>query len=59
MIDGQVDIIQSLRQPGSTMKPFVYSLGFMKLRLTLDSPIYDIPSKFGNDEPDNADGAFR
>lgn len=41
-IDGQVDIIQSRRQPGSSIKPFVYSLGFMKQPLTLDTPIYDL-----------------
>jgi membrane carboxypeptidase/penicillin-binding protein PbpC len=23
-IDGQVDVIKSLRQPGSTVKPFLY-----------------------------------
>ena len=55
-IDGQVDMIQSSRQPGSTIKPFIYALGFMKLALSIDSPIYDIRMKIGEDEPNNADG---
>jgi len=55
-IDGQVDILQSQRQPGSSIKPLLYALGFMKLPLTIDSPIYDIPFVIGNDRPNNADG---
>jgi len=41
-IDGQVDIITSKRQCGSTMKPLIYANAFLKNRyLTPDSPIYD------------------
>lgn len=58
-IDGQVDIIQSARQPGSTIKPFVYALWFMNLALTIDSPIYDIPLTVWGNTPQNADGSFR
>ena len=57
-IDGQVDIVQSARQPGSTMKPLVYGLGFMNLPLTLDSPIYDTEMRVGANRPNNADGEF-
>lgn len=57
-IDGKVDIVQSLRQPWSTIKPFIYSLGFLKLPLTLDTTIYDIPFKVWNNEPQNVDGKF-
>lgn len=57
-IDGQVDVIQSPRQPGSTVKPFVFALGFMNLALTIDSPIYDIPFRIGNNTPQNSDGLF-
>lgn len=57
-IDGQVDIIQSKRQPGSTIKPFVYSLGFWTLALTMDSPIYDVNFKIWENTPQNADGKF-
>lgn len=57
-IDGQVDIIQSSRQPGSTIKPFVYALWFMNLALTIDSPIYDIPMNIWWNTPQNADWTF-
>ncbi len=57
-IDGQVDMIQSMRQPWSTIKPFIYSLWFMKLPLALDSPIYDLRMKIDKDEPNNADWGF-
>jgi membrane carboxypeptidase/penicillin-binding protein PbpC len=58
-IDGQVDIIQSNRQPWSTVKPLIYALWFIKLALTIDSPIYDIKMKIWKDEPNNVDGTFR
>lgn len=57
-IDGQVDMIQSSRQPWSTIKPLIYALWFMKLALTIDSPIYDIRMKIGDDTPNNADWWF-
>lgn len=57
-IDWQVDIIQSPRQPWSSIKPFVYALGFMNLALTIDSPIYDIPFSIGSNTPQNADWSF-
>ncbi len=41
-IDGQVDIITSKRQCGSTIKPLIYANAFLKNRyLTPDSPVYD------------------
>jgi penicillin-binding protein 1A len=58
-IDGNVDIVQSLRQPWSTIKPFIYALGFLKLPLTLDTTIYDIPFKVWNNDPQNVDGKFQ
>ncbi|HKL43762.1 MAG TPA: transglycosylase domain-containing protein [Candidatus Absconditabacterales bacterium] len=57
-IGGQNDMIRNARQVGSSMKPFIYSLGFSILPLTLDTPIYDIPFKIGPDRPNNADGKF-
>ncbi len=55
-IAGKVDMVQQLRQPGSSIKPLVYAYGFMNLPLTIDTPIYDIPFKIGNDAPNNNDG---
>ncbi len=57
-IDGKVDMVQQLRQPGSTIKPLVYSYGFMTLPLTIDTPIYDIAFKIGNDTPNDNDGQY-
>jgi len=57
-IDGQVDMVQAKRQPGSIIKPLLYSLWFMNMKLAIDSPIYDIPLKIGNNEPQNADWEF-
>ncbi len=55
---GQNDMVKSSRQIWSTMKPFIYALGFSLLPLTLDTPIYDIPFKVWKDRPNNADGKF-
>lgn len=57
-IDGNVDMVQQPRQPGSSIKPFVYAFGFMNLPLTIDTTIYDLKFKVGKDEPNNADGGF-
>ncbi len=57
-IDWNVDVIQRQRQPGSTIKPFWYALGFMKTPLTIDTNIFDIPFKVWTYDPDNADGKF-
>lgn len=57
-IDGQVDMVRAARQPWSIIKPFVYGLWFMNVKLTLDSPIYDVKMKIGSYEPQNADGKF-
>lgn len=57
-IAGKVDMVLQSRQPGSTIKPLVYAYGFMKLPLAIDTPIYDIPFKIGNDQPNNNDAAY-
>ena len=57
-IKWQNDMIRAPIQPGSSIKPFWYSLGFMKLPLTLDTQIFDINFKIGDYDPQNADGKF-
>jgi penicillin-binding protein 1A len=42
-IEGKNDIIRRKRQIGSSIKPFIYALGFETLPITLDTPILDIP----------------
>ncbi|MBP6909988.1 hypothetical protein KBC03_00055 [Patescibacteria group bacterium] len=51
-------MVQQSRQPGSTIKPLVYAFGFMNLPLSIDTPIYDIAFKVGNDTPNDNDGLF-
>jgi membrane peptidoglycan carboxypeptidase len=56
-IDGKVNVALRSRQPGSSFKPFVYALAFYN-RYSPASAIYDVPTKFGPDEPQNYDGKF-
>jgi penicillin-binding protein 1C len=44
-IDGQYNAALSLRQPGSTMKPFVYSLALSR-GYTRDTVVFDTPTQF-------------
>ena len=44
-IDGQYNAALSSRQPGSTMKPFIYSLALMR-GYTRDTVIFDTPTQF-------------
>jgi penicillin-binding protein 2D len=47
-IAGQVDVIQSKRQPGSTFKPYVYEAALKDRKITLASTLHDVPTNFGN-----------
>ena len=44
-IDGQYNAALALRQPGSTMKPFIYSLALMD-GYTRDTVVFDVPTQF-------------
>ena len=71
-IDGQYNATLSLRQPGSAMKPFIYSLALMN-GYTRDTVVFDTPTQFStvckpSDNfnntspcyaPQNYDGKFR
>jgi membrane peptidoglycan carboxypeptidase len=57
-IDGEVNIITSLKQPGSSMKPLIYARAFEKNNLSTDTPIFDVETDFGNYTPKNFDGKF-
>lgn len=62
--DGQVNVTTSLRQPGSSFKPFTYVTG-LKKGFTPSTLIMDVQTKFpgGAGQPDyepvNYDGKFR
>jgi membrane peptidoglycan carboxypeptidase len=56
--DGNVNIITSKRQPGSSFKPIVYTLAISKNPIGPDTPVFDLKTKFGNWEPNNYDENF-
>ena len=56
---GFVDMTRALRSPGSTLKPFVYGLGFEDGLVHPDTLIRDAPVAFGRYAPQNFDGQFR
>ena len=55
---GNVNVITSMRQPGSSFKPIVYSLAISKNPIGPDTPIFDLKTKFGEWEPNNYDEKF-
>ena len=71
-IDGKVNVTTSLRQPGSSFKPFVYATAFEK-GYTPDTVVFDLQTQFStscaatdyaNDtppcySPSNYDGTFK
>ena len=62
--DGQVNVVMSSRQPGSTIKPVTYATAFAK-GYSPSSMLLDVPTKFPGAtadkpyEPQNYDGKFR
>ncbi|MBA3813615.1 MAG: penicillin-binding protein 1C [Alphaproteobacteria bacterium] len=55
---GQVDFIRAFRSPGSTLKPFIYALGFDYGLLKPTSYMLDDRRRFGSYLPDNFDKTF-
>ena len=56
--DGQVNILTSRRQPGSSFKPFVYAAAFEK-GYSPSTVLFDVETDFGgNYQPQNFDGKF-
>lgn len=59
---GQNDGVLALRQPGSTLKPFVYQLAMERLGFTAATALPDVeltlPTKDGTFRPNNYDGRF-
>ncbi len=59
---GQNDGVLARRQPGSTLKPFVYELAMEKLGMTAATLLPDVPQDFegggGVFHPNNYDGRF-
>ena len=57
-IAGQVDGALAKRSPGSTLKPFIYALGFDQGVLHPQTVLRDVPTSFGPFTPENFDGRF-
>ena len=54
-----VNVITSKLQPGSSFKPFVYSLAMLKNQIWTRTPVYDVETTFPGDyKPKNFDGRF-
>ena len=56
---GQVDMTSALRSPGSTLKPFIYGLGFEDGLLHPETLIDDRPARYGGYTPENFDLTFQ
>jgi len=57
-LGGYMDMTRALRSPGSTLKPFVYAIGFDDALIEPQSRLMDVPSRFGDYVPDNFDKRF-
>lgn len=55
---GEVNGTLARRSPGSTLKPFLYALGFDQGILHPQTVLRDVPSSFGPYTPENFDGRF-
>lgn len=58
-IDGQVDGTRALRSPGSTLKPFIYALGFDQGLIHPETVLKDSPLHYGLYSPKNYDQDFK
>jgi penicillin-binding protein 1C len=56
---GQVDMTQALRSPGSTLKPFIYGLGFEDGLIHPATLIDDKPVRYGSYMPHDFDNTFQ
>ncbi len=56
---GQVDMTQAVRSPGSTLKPFIYGMGFEDGLVHPETLIDDRPIRCGNYAPENFDLTFQ
>ncbi len=55
-IDGNVNVADSLRQPGSSFKPFAYATAFKNPEYSPSKIIYDFQTDFGKYIPHNYNG---
>ena len=58
-IEGQVNITNSKRSPGSTLKPFIYALALEKGLIHYRTMLKDTPQNFNEYTPDNYGSVFK
>ncbi|MGE0524180.1 MAG: penicillin-binding protein 1C [Variibacter sp.] len=56
---GQVDMTQALRSPGSTLKPFIYGIGFEDGLIHPETLVEDRPFRYGSYAPENFDLTYQ
>jgi penicillin-binding protein 1C len=56
---GAIDMVETLRSPGSTLKPLIYGLGFEQGIIHPETLIEDRPTRFGSYRPENFDDDFQ
>ena len=56
---GQVDMTTAVRSPGSTLKPFIYGLGFEDGFIHPETFVDDRPVRYGAYAPENFDLAYQ
>lgn len=55
---GQVNMVEHVRSPGSTLKPFIYGLGFDDGIIHPETILEDIPTVYGDYAPSNFKDIF-
>ncbi len=55
---GHVDMIQAIRSPGSTLKPFIYGMAIDQGIIHSESLLFDVPQSFNGYRPKNFTDTF-
>jgi penicillin-binding protein 1C len=55
---GAMDLTRAVRSPGSAMKPFIYAMAFSDGIIGPESPVDDLPRRFGHYAPEDFDRTF-
>lgn len=55
---GHVDMVQALRSPGSTLKPFLYGMALDAGLIHSESLLQDVPRRYGDYRPGNFSSGF-
>lgn len=55
---GHVDMVSSIRSPGSTLKPFLYAMTMDAGLIHSESLLQDVPRRYGNYKPGNFSAGF-